>query len=260
MRGREFFMKDLYSFSKDIDEHNEFYEKSKIAYKNVFNTVGVGEITYLTYAAGGTFSKYSHEFQTLSSAGEDIIHICDKCSVAINQEIIEDQNSCPVCGNVDLRKEKAVEAGNIFSLGTKFSKAFDLTYKNEKGEEELVVMGSYGIGPGRLMGIVAEILSDEKGLIWPEVIAPFKFHLLSLGQDEKTEEIYNQLLEKGVEVLFDDREVSAGEKFADSDLLGIPYRIIISQKSLDNGGVEVKKRNENESKIISIDDFLTMTK
>ncbi len=265
MRGREFFMKDLYSFAKNVDEHNEFYEKSKIAYKNIFNTTGIGDITYMTFASGGTFSKYSHEFQTLSSAGEDIIYICDKCSIAINDEIIDEQKSCPECGNTELRKEKAVEAGNIFSLGTKFSKAFDLTYKNEKGEEDLVVMGSYGIGPGRLMGLIVEVLSDEKGIVWPEIIAPFKLHLLSLGQDsskggprEKAEEIYNQLNEKGIEVLFDDREASAGEKFADSDLLGIPYRIIVSEKSLNNGGVEIKKRNEQESRIVSIDELLSI--
>ena len=134
MRGREFFMKDMYSFSKDEKEHSDFYEKSKIAYKNIFNEVGIGDQTFMTYASGGTFSKYSHEFQTLSEAGEDTIHICDKCSVAVNEEIITEQNSCPECGNTDLRKEKAIEAGNIFNLGTKFSEAFDLTYKNDKGE------------------------------------------------------------------------------------------------------------------------------
>ena len=258
MRGREFFMKDLYSFTKNLNEHNEFYEKSKIAYKNIFNNVGVGNITYMTFASGGTFSKYSHEFQTLSEAGEDTIYICDKCFVAINDEIIEEQKTCPECGNSELRKEKAVEAGNIFSLGTKFSKALNLTYKNEKGEEEFVVMGSYGIGPGRLMGIIAEVLSDEKGLVWPESVAPFKVHLLSLGQNEKAEETYNSLIEKGVEVLYDDREISAGEKFADSDLLGIPYRVIISEKSLKEGGFEIKKRNEEESKIILVEDLFEL--
>ncbi len=267
MRGREFFMKDMYSFSKDEKEHSDFYEKSKIAYKNIFNEVGIGDQTFMTYASGGTFSKYSHEFQTLSEAGEDTIHICDKCSVAVNEEIITEQNSCPECGNTDLRKEKAIEAGNIFNLGTKFSEAFDLTYKNDKGENELVVMGSYGIGPGRLMGIVAEILSDKKGIIWPESVAPFKVHLLSLGQNsskggprEKAEEIYNQLNEKNIEVLYDDREATAGEKFADADLLGIPYRVVVSEKSLNSGGVEIKKRNEEESKIISIEEFFEMIK
>lgn len=256
MRGREFLMKDLYSFSKDENEHNDFYEKSKVAYRNMFDKVGIGEKTYLTFASGGTFSKYSHEFQTLSDAGEDMIHICDKCHIAINEEIIKDQDSCPSCGNKDLRTEKAIEVGNIFSLGTRFSEAFDLTYSNEKGENNLVIMGSYGFGPGRVMGTIVEVLSDENGIVWPESVAPFKVHLLSLGADEEAEKIYNQLTEKGIEVLFDDRDKKAGEKFADADLIGIPYRVVVSQKSLEAGGVEFKKRNSEESEIISIDDFL----
>ncbi|MFH1402295.1 MAG: aminoacyl--tRNA ligase-related protein [Patescibacteria group bacterium] len=258
IRGREFLMKDLYSFSKNLDEHNEFYNKSKIAYKNIFDAVGIGKKTYMTFASGGTFSKYSHEFQALSEGGEDIVYICDKCSVAVNDEIIAEQKICPECGNADLRKEKAIEVGNIFSLGTKFSKAFDLFYTNERGEKELVVMGSYGIGPGRLMGVVAEVLSDEKGIIWPESIAPFKIHLLSLGQNEKAEEIYKKLNEAGAEVLYDDRDLNAGEKFADSDLIGIPYRTVISEKSLASGGVELKLRNENKTAIISLEELIKL--
>ncbi|MFH0845907.1 MAG: aminoacyl--tRNA ligase-related protein [Patescibacteria group bacterium] len=258
MRGREFFMKDLYSFSRDDESHNEFYNKTKVAYMNIFNSVGVGEKTYMTFASGGTFSKYSHEFQTLSEAGEDHIYICDKCRIAINDEIITEQDSCPECGNKDLRKEKAVEAGNIFSLGTRFSEAFDLFYKDEKGENQLVVMGSYGIGPGRLMGIIAEILSDEKGIVWPESVAPFKVHLISLGKNEEAENIYKLLNEKGIEVLFDDREVSAGEKFADSDLIGIPYRVVVSEKSLNQGGLELKKRNELETKILNKEELIEL--
>ncbi len=260
MRGREFLMKDLYSFSKDVAEHDEFYEKSKQAYKNVFDSVGVGEGTFLTYASGGTFSKYSHEFQTISDAGEDIIYICDKCSVAINDEIIKDQDTCPVCGGSDLRKEKAIEVGNIFSLGTKFSEAFDLNYSDEKGEKNLVVMGSYGIGPSRLVGTIVEVLSDEKGIVWPESVAPFKVHLLSLGQDEKAEEIYSQLEKAGVEVLFDDRDKKAGEKFADSDLIGIPYRVVVSKKTTEAGGVEFKKRNSEDGEIISIEELIEKVK
>ena len=256
IRGREFLMKDLYSFSKNLDEHNEFYEKTKIAYKNIFDAVGIGDKSFLTYASGGTFSKYSHEFQTLSEAGEDIIYICDKCLLAVNDEIIKEQKTCPQCGNADLRKEKAVEVGNIFSLGTKFSEAFELFYTNEKGKKELVVMGSYGIGPGRLMGVVAEILSDEQGLVWPEIIAPFKVHLLNLGQDEKAEEIYRKLIAMGVEVLYDDRDATAGEKFADSDLIGIPYRIVVSKKSLADGGIELKKRNEKDANIINVEELV----
>ena len=256
IRSREFLMKDLYSFSRNENEHNEFYEKTKKAYKNIFNSVGVGKETFITFASGGTFSKYSHEFQTLSSAGEDIIYICDKCSVAINDEIIKEQNTCPKCDNSDLRKEKAIEVGNIFSLGTKFSESFELFYTNEKGEKELVVMGSYGIGPSRLMGVIVEVLSDDKGIVWPEAVAPFKIHLLSLGQNEKTEEIYKKLKRADAEVLYDDRDISAGEKFADSDLIGIPYRAVVSKKSLTDGGVELKMRNKTQSKIVSVEELM----
>lgn len=258
MRGREFFMKDLYSFAKNEEEHNVFYEKSKDAYMKIFNTVGVGDKTYLTFASGGTFSKYSHEFQTISEAGEDNIYICDKCRVAVNHEIIKEQSVCPECGNKDLRKEKAVEAGNIFSLGTRFSEAFDLFYKDEKGQNKLVVMGSYGIGPSRLMGIITETLSDEKGIIWPESVAPFKVHLLSLNKNKEAEDLYSLLLSNNTEVLFDDRDLSAGEKFSDSDLIGIPYRLVVSEKSLAGGGFELKKRSEPESKIFSQNELLKL--
>lgn len=260
MRGREFLMKDLYSFSKDENSHNEFYEKAKQAYLNIFNRLGLGEKTYLTYASGGTFSKYSHEFQTLSDAGEDIIFICEKCRVAINEEIIEEQNSCPVCGNKNLIKEKSIEVGNIFSLGTKFSDAFELNYNDEKGEINPVIMGSYGIGPGRAMGTIVEVLSDEKGIIWPESVAPFRVHLISLGKNEEAEKIYNQLQEEGIDVLFDDRDSRAGEKFSDSDLIGIPCRVVVSEKSLQARGVEFKKRNSEESNIITAKDLIKKIK
>lgn len=257
MRGREFYWKALYSFSKDEKEHNEFYEKIKVSYMNIFNRAGIGDKTYLTFASGGTFSKYSHEFQTLSDAGEDTIYIDENKSVAINKEVLnEDVLTDLGLKKEDLIEKKAIETGNIFSLGFKFSEPFDLKYKDEKGEEKLVYMGSYGIGISRLMGTIVEVLSDEKGLVWPESVAPFKVHLLSLGEDEKAQEIYEDLTSNGVEVLFDDRDVSAGAKFADSDLIGIPYRVVISSRSLEGGGAEIKKRNEGSSKVVSLDKII----
>ena len=261
MRGREFFMKDLYSFSRSKEEHNEFYEKIKQSYLNVFTRVGLGDRTYITFASGGTFSKYSHEFQTVTEAGEDIIYIDKEKNIAINQEVYIDE----VIKDLGLDKEKmikakAVEVGNIFSLGYKFSEALNLTYKDEAGKEELVYMGSYGIGPSRLMGAVAEILSDEKGMVWPESIAPFRVHLISLNEDEEAEKIYDELVGAGIEVLFDDRDVRAGEKFADSDLIGIPYRVVVSEKSLSQGGLEIKKRNQAESEIIAKEKILEKIK
>ncbi|MFA6515233.1 MAG: aminoacyl--tRNA ligase-related protein [Candidatus Paceibacterota bacterium] len=264
LRGREFYWKALYSFSKNDEEHKEFYERAKLAYKNIFNRVGIGHLTYLTFASGGTFSKFSHEFQTLTGAGEDTIYIDENKGIAINQEVYNDEvlESLGV-KKEDLVEKRAIEVGNIFPLGTKFSAPFDLKYKNEAGEEKLVVMGSYGIGLGRLMGTIVEVLSDDKGIIWPEAVSPFKIHLLSLGNDEKTineaDSIYSDLTSKGIEVLYDDRnDVSAGEKFADSDLIGIPYRVVVSKRSLENGGLELKKRTEEKGQVVPKDKLLSI--
>jgi prolyl-tRNA synthetase len=264
LRGREFYWKALYSFSRDEREHNEFYEKSKVAYKNIFQRVGIGHLTYITFASGGTFSKFSHEFQTLTGAGEDTIYLDENKGIAINKEVYTDEVIESLGLNKkDLVEKRAIEVGNIFPLGTKFSTPFDLTFTDEKGDEHPVLMGSYGIGLGRLMGTVVEALSDDKGIIWPESIAPFKMHLLSLGEDEKVKKeankVYDTLMKKNIEVLFDDREgISPGEKFADADLLGIPYRAVISTRSLKEGGIELKKRTEEKGKIISLEELLKL--
>jgi len=262
LRLREFIMKDLYSFHAGQADLDAYYDRVAQAYKNIFERAGIGAQTYFTYASGGTFAKYSHEFQAETQAGEDTIYVCDACHIAINKEIIEDlEHKCPLCGNADLRETKAVEVGNIFKLGTKYSKPFNLTYKDQNGEEQLIIMGCYGIGLARLMGTIVEIFHDEKGIIWPEAVAPFKIHLLGLGKDLiVAEDLYKKLMAEKIEVLFDDREVSAGEKFADADLLGLPYRVIISEKSLAAGGVELKKRNETESQIVSIEELLKKIK
>ena len=260
MRGREFLMKDLYSFSKNNDEHAAYYEKVKQAYIKIFDRVGLGEKTYVTYASGGTFSKYSHEFQTLTPAGEDTIHICDKCRVAVNEEIIKEQSTCPECGNATLRAERAVEVGNIFNLGTRFSEAFDLSYLDEKGEKQLVVMGSYGIGIGRLMGAIVEVLADEKGIAWPEAVSPMTVHLVALnGKDDKvktmTEGLYADWTKNGIQVLFDDRDVRPGEKFADADLIGIPHRVVVSDKTLEQNKFEYKGRTTAEVTMLGLSEL-----
>ena len=254
MRGREFVMKDLYSFARTEEEHNRLYEALKQAYVATFNRLGIGEKTYITFASGGSFSKYSHEFQTITDAGEDIIYVDEKKKIAVNEEVLNDavlQDLGLVREN--LKQVKSAEVGNIFSLGTKFSDAFDLTYADESGQKQKVIMGSYGIGPGRVMGTIVELLSDEKGIFWPQSIAPFKVPLLSFQQDQKAKEIYDALTAKGVEVLFDDRDVSIGVKLNDADLLGMPHRVLITEKSLAAGGVEYKKRTDTEAEIISID-------
>jgi prolyl-tRNA synthetase len=266
LRGREFYWKALYSFSKNEEEHNEFYEKMKTAYLNIFRGVGIGHITYLTFASGGAFSKYSHEFQTITSAGEDTIYISEEKALAVNKEVMEDE----ILASLDLDKSKlveqrAIEVGNIFTLGTGKSEAIGLVYTDSKGEKKPVFMGSYGIGLGRLMGTVVEALADDKGIIWPESIAPFAVHLLSLGESEavakEADRVYELLSKAGVEVLFDDRTgVSAGEKFADADLLGMPYRAVVSERSMKESGVEVKKRIEEKGKIISAEELLSLLK
>lgn len=259
MRTREFLMKDLYSFNIDENSHNIFYESSKIAYTKIFERLGLGEKTYMTFAAGGSFSKYSHEFQTVTETGEDTIFIHEEKKWAINKEVLNDE----VLGDLgivksDLKEVKAVEVGNIFNLGTKFSDALDLKYKDPSGKFQSVVMGSYGIGPGRIMGTIAELYSDEKGLVWPESVAPFSVHLIVLFDESgkvKTaaNEIYNNLLKKGVEVLIDDRDTTAGEKFSDSDLFGIPKRYIISAKTLLENSVEIKDRKTGNVSLVKIE-------
>lgn len=257
MRGREFFMKDMYSFSKNEDEHMEFYEKAKVAYKNVFERLGIGEKTFITFASGGSFSKYSHEFQTLSEAGEDTIFVDYDKKVAINKEVLNDEVLADLgLERENLKEEKAIEVGNIFNLANKFSNALELYYTDENGQKKEIIMGSYGIGPTRIMGTVVELFSDEKGIVWPKSISPFDIHLISIvknkDEEEKANKIYFDLLSKGFEVLYDDRDLRAGEKFADSDLIGISQRIIVSSKTLENDSLEIKNRNENESKIIKI--------
>ncbi len=262
MRGREFYWKALYSFSKNEEEHNQFYEKIKQSYQNVFKRVGIGHITYLTFASGGSFSKFSHEFQTITGAGEDTIYVDESKGIAINKEVYNDE----VIESLGLKKEelvenRAIEVGNIFSLGTRFSEPFELKYKDEKGGENLVLMGSYGIGLGRLMGTIVEVLSDDRGIIWPESVAPFRVHLVLLGNSDevksRAENLYKLLNEKNIEVLFDDRtDVTAGEKFADSDLIGIPNRFVISERSIKEGGVEVKTRIEEKGRIVTEEELL----
>ncbi len=257
LRGREFIMKDMYSFHASKEDFEKFYDEMKNVYKSIFKRVGIGHLTYMTFASGGTFSKYSHEFQTISSAGEDIIYIDETSGIALNKEVFSDE----ILSQLNLTKEKlveerAIEVGNIFDLKTKYSEPFDLSYTDPKEKKHTVLMGCYGIGLSRLLGAIVEVLSDDKGIIWPESIAPFQVHLLSLGDNEavlrETDKIYESLQKNNIEVLFDDRRtVSAGEKFADADLLGMPYRVVVSERSMKENGIEVKKRSEKKGKIIS---------
>jgi prolyl-tRNA synthetase len=258
MRAREFLMKDLYSFNVDDVAHQDFYEQAKKAYVRVFDRLGLGGETYVTFAAGGSFSKYSHEFQTLTEAGEDVIYVHEGKRLAINKEVLNDEVLKDLgIDKKDLVEKKAVEVGNIFSLGTKFSDALGLNYKDAEGKNKPVIMGSYGIGPGRVMGTIAELWSDDKGLVWPESVAPFAVHLIALNDVEGSvkkvaDDLYATLTNKGIEVLYDDRDASAGEKFGDSDLIGIPKRIVLSAKTLKEDSAEVKDRRTGKVEMVKI--------
>lgn len=256
LRGREFVMKDLYSFHLDEKDLDGYYEKAKQAYFNIFKRCGLGADTYLTFASGGSFSKYSHEFQTVTPAGEDTIYICQNCNLAINKEIKAETANCPQCQSTDFKEAKAIEVGNIFKLKTKYSEPFDLKVNDEQGKERKVLMGCYGIGLGRLMGTIVEVSHDDKGIIWPLSVAPFQVHLLALGEDKElvkqAEKLYTSLTKEGYEVLYDDRTVSAGIKLNDSDLLGIPFRLVLSPKTQEKDSIELKMRNSDKVELIKI--------
>lgn len=261
MRGREFVMKDLYSFSKTQEELDLFYDDARVAYENIFRRVGIGDATYLTFASGGLFSKWSHEFQTVSEAGEDTIYIDTEKRIAVNKEVYSDEVLKDLGLNKDALIEAAsIETGNIFKLGTKFSEPLGLTYKDESGTLQPVLMGSYGIGLGRLMATVVEVLSDEKGIVWPESVAPFTYHLVELAQGNeeirtRAEALYEALTARGISVLYDDRDMSAGAKFAESDLLGIPYRIVVGKNSTDEV-CELVRRATGETLTIARSELL----
>ena len=265
IRGREFLMKDLYSFHRDEADLDRFYQKADQAYRTIFQRTGLAFL--VTEASGGTFTReFTHEYQVLAEAGEDRILYCPRCRYAQNQEIatVRLGTKCPKCGRGTIDHGKAIEVGNIFKLGTKFSQAFGLTYADSSGEAKPVWMGSYGIGPGRLMATIVEISHDERGIVWPEHVAPYQVHLLEMRSANSkvkraAEALYKKILAKGVEVLYDDRdEKTAGEKFADADLIGIPWRVVVSEKTLEGKGIEVKERQEEKGKIISVEKFLKM--
>lgn len=257
LRGREFMMKDLYSFHADEKDLFDYYEKVKAAYMKIFDRCHLKAL--YTVAGGGAFTiSNTHEFQVLSEVGEDKIMLCSQCEYAENVEIskLKEKDRCPKCGGGGgMFEEKSIEAGNIFPLGTKYSEAFNLKYIAPDGESKFVVMGSYGIGVSRLLAIIAEIHNDKNGIIWPETVAPFKYHLIALdGKNKEAEKIYEALSGRGEEVLFDDREdKTAGEKFAGADLIGCPARIVVSEKTLTAKSAEVKKREKKEALLQTLD-------
>ncbi|OIP57406.1 MAG: hypothetical protein COX79_00415 [Candidatus Levybacteria bacterium CG_4_10_14_0_2_um_filter_36_16] len=254
LRGREFLMKDLYSAHTSQEDLDNYYEKVKETYLKVFKRFGLSSV--VTEAAGGVFTdNVTHEFQVVAETGEDEIIYCPGGDFSQNMEIIKEPEKlegkqCDL-GHGPLQKVKAIEVGNIFRFGTAYSEKMNVSFVNDKGEKQYVYLGSYGIGITRMIGVLAEVFHDDRGLIWPESVAPFQFHLIGIGESG-AEEVYKKLTEKGFEVLYDDRDIGAGEKFADADLIGIPTRLVVSPKT-GAGKVEVKKRNEEKTEIVSFE-------
>lgn len=269
LRGREFRMKDMYSFHTSQNCLDEYYDRVIQAYLNVYERVGLGDKTLLTFASGGIFSKYSHEFQTITDAGEDIIYKVPGTNIAINEEVIDDieavSSIIPNYQSGDeknLEKVKTIEVGNIFKLGSRYANAFDFKYMAQDGTKQDVIMGCYGIGLSRLMGAVVECLHDENGIIWPKTIAPYGVHLVSLAKDDTeidhADAVYKQLQAAGFDVLYDDRkDAGPGTKLADADLIGIPERLVISKKMIESQSVEWKNRVTGDVHILSLDKFIS---
>lgn len=261
MRGREFIMKDMYSLSIDAKQHDDYYNMVIEAYKRVYQRLGLGDDTYVTFASGGAFTKFSHEFQTVCEAGEDVIYIHRAKNMAINKEVLDDESLKQLgVKREELEEVKSSEVGNIFNFGTDKSEQMDFAFTNEAGEKQYVHLGSYGIGVTRVVGVIAEKFADDKGLVWPTSVAPALVHLISLGEDsevvETAESLFKSFANEQISVIYDDRDMRAGQKFADADLLGTPFRVVVSKKTLETGAIELKLRTAEESTLIPINDLI----
>ncbi|MFT6829538.1 MAG: prolyl-tRNA synthetase [Candidatus Paceibacteria bacterium] len=255
MRGREFVMKDMYSFSTDAEQHEAFYQKTIEAYNRCYNRLGIGADTFITFAAGGAFTELSHEFQTICEAGEDEIYINREKGIAINDEVYSEETLKKLNITADeLEKVKTAEVGNIFNFGTQKCEEMELRFNSKDGKPTPIYLGSYGIGITRVMGVIVENMSDENGIVWPEEIAPFTVHVVTFGKNEnifrEAENLYHDLKNAGIEVLFDDRDAGPGQKLNDADLMGMPYRIVVSEKADEKGGVEITKRATGDVEFI----------
>lgn len=260
MRGREFVMKDMYSISLDAKQHDEFYKTTIEAYKRVYDRLGIGEDTYVTFASGGAFTKFSHEFQTICDAGEDVIYLHREKKIAFNEEIATDETLAEAGVSRDeLEKVKTAEVGNIFNFGTQKSEETDFKFTNAEGREQFVHLGSYGIGITRVMGVIVEKFADDKGIIWPDNVAPFKVYLVRIGGEaavDHANELYKELITKGIEVLYDDRDERPGTKFADAELMGIPYRVTVSDRLIEAGNYEYTPRSSGETSLLTRQELL----
>lgn len=262
MRGREFLMKDMYSVHATKEDLEQFYGQVIAAYQRIYDRLGIGDQTYVTFAAGGAFTKFSHEFQTICPAGEDWLYLDRERNIAVNEEVLDTAITELNLNRDNLEKVRSAEVGNIFNFGIDKAEQMGVNFTDKDNTQKPFYYGSYGIGITRVMGVIAELFSDERGLIWPANIAPYQVYLVNIGEGEDVQtmarKIYNELLARGVEVLWDDRDVRPGEKFADCDLMGIPVRVVVSDKTIAAGGVEYKKRANSEVNIISQTELLSL--
>ena len=254
MRGREFVMKDMYSFHASKEDLDAYYDRTIEAYKRVYDRLGIGSDTYVTFASGGAFTKFSHEFQTVCDAGEDTIYLHREKNIAVNEEVIDDAIKELGVNREELEPIKTAESGNIFNFGTQKTDEMGLYYTDHEGKQQSLWIGSYGIGITRAMGVIVEKFADEHGLVWPEAVAPFRVHLIHIGDvTDRAQLFYDELASKGIDVLWDDRDERAGAKFADADLIGIPHRVVVSEKNGDN--FEYKKRTKTTAEILTRDEL-----
>lgn len=259
MRGREFVMKDMYSFHATAEDLERYYNESIEAYKRVFERLGIADDTYVTFASGGAFTKFSHEFQTICEAGEDIIYLHREKNIAVNEEVIADAVKELGISRDELEQVKTAEVGNIFNFGTQKTDEMELYYTDESGKRASLYLGSYGIGVTRVMGVIVEKFSDERGIVWPEAVAPFRVYLVRLGNDETiikaADKLYDELQTNGISVLYDDSDKRPGEKFADADLIGLPHRLVVSAKTVEAGRFEYKQRSKADSEMLGFDEL-----
>ena len=261
LRCREFLMKDLYSYALSEKQHDQIYRNVTQAYQSIFKKLELDEVTYFTFASGGSFTQFSHEFQTISDAGEDVIYVDHRKKIAINQEVFNDGIVQQLgLKKTDLKKYKSAEIANIFSFGTTKTDSFDLKYTDANGVQASIYMGSYGIGVTRLMGVMVELFADDKGLVWPKLIAPARVIIIRIGNKsdviKTSDKLYEKIVALGIEVIYDDRDLRPGEKFSDADLLGIPSRVIVSDKTIESKLLEFKDRTSDEVHYISESDLL----
>ena len=258
MRGREFVMKDMYSVHASKEDLDKYYNAAIEAYKRCYNRFGIGDETYVTFASGGAFTKFSHEFQTICDAGEDYIYLYRGKNIAVNEEVLDDAVKELGIDRSELERVKTAEVGNIFNFGTQKSEEMRLVFTDAEGVEQYAYMGSYGIGITRVMGVIVEKFADDKGLVWPENIAPAKVYLVQIGSQSRAtaDELYQKLQSVGIETIYDDRDERPGVKFADAELLGIPYRVTVSDRLLDDGKWEVSTRQTGEQRLLTADELL----